>query len=260
MIRDIHRVMQLIERDWQDVHVLVVGDVMLDRYVWGDVERISPEAPVPIVKSNHRSEQPGGAANVAMNIAGLGAKASLFGFCGQDADGECLNACLEKAGIEANLTVVAAKPTTSKLRILGGSQQMLRLDTEDVLGHEEQSYRELIEKVEAKLASVDVLVLSDYAKGVLSEIVCERLIQRAKDLGVPVLIDPKQRNFRRYRGATTICPNRLELSAATGVPAGDLSGMLDAGQKLVAELGLESMTVTLGEAGIALLRADSRML
>lgn len=260
MIRDLHRIVQLIERDWRDVRVLVVGDVMLDRYIWGDVERVSPEAPVPIVRSNHRSEQPGGAANVAMNIAGLGAKASLFGFRGNDVDGECLSACLEKAGIDAHLTVVASHPTTSKLRILGGRQQMLRLDTEETTSFSDAVYEELIEKVEEALQATDVLVLSDYAKGVLSEAVCQRLIKRARKIGIPVLVDPKQRNFWRYRGATTICPNLQELSAATGVAAKNLSGVLAAGQKLVSELELECLTVTLSEKGIALLRSDSQMM
>lgn len=258
MIRDLHRVMQLIERDWREIRVLVVGDVMLDRYIWGDVERVSPEAPVPVVRSIHHSEQPGGAANVAMNVAGLGAKAELFGFCGGDVDGQCLKACLAKAGVNSDLTVVATHPTTSKLRILGGSQQMLRLDTEETGIYSDEACEELIVKVEAALPSAGVLVLSDYAKGVLSEKVCQRLIQRARILGVAVLVDPKQRDFWRYRGATTICPNLQELSAATGVAAKDLKGILLAGQKMVSELQLEYLTVTLSEKGIAVLHADSQ--
>jgi len=260
MIRDLHRVIQLIEQDWREARVLVVGDVMLDRYIWGDVERVSPEAPVPVVRSNHRSEQPGGAANVAMNVAGLGARVSLFGFQGDDADGECLRACLAKAGIDAELTTVATHPTTSKLRILGGSQQMLRLDTEQTGSYAEANCEALAAKVEAALASASVLVLSDYAKGVLTENVCQRLIERARRLGVPVLIDPKQRDFRRYRGATTICPNLNELSAATGVSAKDLKAILAAGRELVSQLDLEYLTVTLSEKGIAVLRPDSQVI
>ncbi len=258
MIPDLHRVIQLIERDWLEVRVLVVGDIMLDRYIWGDVERVSPEAPVPVVRSIHRSEQPGGAANVAMNVAGLGAKAVLFGFCGDDADGECLKACLAKAGVDSDLVVVASHPTTSKLRILGGNQQMLRLDTEETESYSDIAYEELIGKVEAALPSAHVLVLSDYAKGMLPEKVCQRLIQSARSVGIAVLIDPKQRDFARYRGATTICPNLQELSVATGVAAKDLKGILAAGQELVSVLGLEYLTVTLSEKGIAVLRADSQ--
>lgn len=258
MIRDLHRVIELIEKDWREVRVLVVGDVMLDRYIWGDVERVSPEAPVPVVKSVHRSEQPGGAANVAMNVAGLGAKASLFGFCGNDADGECLRKSLATGGIDCELTVADTHPTTSKLRILGGSQQMLRLDTEETGNYSDAAYEELAGRVEAALATATVLVLSDYAKGVLSETVCQRLIGSAHRQGVPVLIDPKQKSFSRYRGATTICPNLQELSAATGVAAKDLNGLLTAGRRLVIELGLENLTVTLSEKGIAVLGPDSQ--
>lgn len=260
MIRNLHLVIELIERDWREVRVLVVGDVMLDRYIWGDVGRISPEAPVPVVKSVHRSEQPGGAANVAMNLAGLGAKTSIFGFCGTDADAECLKQSLAKAGIDCELTASDTHPTTSKLRILGGSQQMLRLDTEETGSYSELAYDELAAKVEAALPSASVLVLSDYAKGVLSEAVCQRLIASARRLDIPVLIDPKQKDFSRYRHATTICPNLMELSVATGVSSRDLKDMFAAGQKLVSELDLESLTVTLSEKGIAVLRPDSKII
>lgn len=260
MIRDLHRAIELIERHWQESRVLIVGDVMLDRYIWGDVERVSPEAPVPVVRSNHRGEQPGGAANVAMNVAGLGANTALFGFCGDDAEGRSLAACLAKAGIDSRLITVSTHPTTSKLRILGGSQQMLRLDTEDIQSYSDEAYSDLARGVEAELPSASVLVLSDYAKGALSEPLCRRLIESARRAGVPVLIDPKQRDFNRYRGATTICPNLQELSAATGVSSKDLPGILRAGRDLVSKLDLEFLTVTLSEKGIAALTADSQTL
>jgi D-beta-D-heptose 7-phosphate kinase/D-beta-D-heptose 1-phosphate adenosyltransferase len=258
MIQDLHRVMQLIEGEWGNTHVLVVGDIMLDRYIWGDVERISPEAPVPIVRAVHRSEQPGGAANVAMNLTGLGAKASLFGFCGQDADRDCLEACLRNTGVDADFTSVETHPTTTKLRIVGGRQQMLRLDMESTQEYSTRAYEELIAKVERAIQSADAVVLSDYAKGVLSENVCQRLIQKAREHGIRILVDPKQRSFARYRGATTICPNLHELLVATDVASKDLSIILNAGQKMVSELGLEYLTVTLSEKGIAVLRQDTK--
>jgi D-beta-D-heptose 7-phosphate kinase / D-beta-D-heptose 1-phosphate adenosyltransferase len=127
MIQDLHRVIQLIEGDWRKKRVLVLGDVMLDRYIWGSVERISPEAPVPVVHTANTNQRPGGAANVAMNITGLGAQAMLFGFCGDDADGAALDECLREVGVDARMTRVAGHPTTAKLRILSGRQQMLRL-------------------------------------------------------------------------------------------------------------------------------------
>jgi D-beta-D-heptose 7-phosphate kinase/D-beta-D-heptose 1-phosphate adenosyltransferase len=256
MIQDLHRVMQLIEGEWGNTRVLVVGDVMLDRYIWGDVERVSPEAPVPIVRAVHRTEQPGGAANVAMNVTGLGAKATLFGFCGQDADRAALEDCLRGAGVDAELTPVATHPTTTKLRIVGGKQQMLRLDTETIDGFSSSAYEDLIGKVEAAISSADALVLSDYAKGVLSEDVCQRLIQMARQKGIPVLVDPKQRSFARYRHATTICPNLHELSVATNLGSKELHAILTAGQTMVRDLDLEYLTVTLSEKGIAVLTPD----
>ena len=258
MIQDLHRVMQLIEGEWGNTRVLVVGDVMLDRYIWGDVERVSPEAPVPIVRAVHRSEQPGGAANVAMNVTGLGAKATLFGFCGQDTDRASLEECLRHAGVDSELTPVETHPTTTKLRIVGGKQQMLRLDTETTDGFSAKAYENLISKVEAAIPSADALVLSDYAKGVLSEHVCQRLIQKARQNGIPVLVDPKQRDFTRYRHATTICPNLHELSAATNMASKDLEAILSAGQAMTSELDLEYLTVTLSEKGIAVLTPNEK--
>ncbi|GGG89873.1 bifunctional D-glycero-beta-D-manno-heptose-7-phosphate kinase/D-glycero-beta-D-manno-heptose 1-phosphate adenylyltransferase HldE [Silvibacterium dinghuense] len=258
MMKDLHRILQLIEDNWRKIHVLVVGDVMLDRFVWGDVERISPEAPVPIVRVVHRSEQPGGAANVAMNIVGLGAKASLFGFCGKDADGESLHTCLAKAGVDAHMLRVESHPTTTKQRVMSGRQQMLRLDMERPDGYSGEEYEELIASVEETMPSADAIVLSDYAKGVLSEEACQRIIQRAREHGLPVLVDPKQRSFTRYRGATTICPNLSELSVATGVAAKELSSILEAGRGMIPKLALDFLTVTLSEKGIAVLREDTQ--
>ena len=129
-IAALHDIVRFLESGWAGKHILVVGDVMLDRYIHGSVDRISPEAPVPVVRTTRRSQQPGGAANVAMNIAGLGARATVIGFAGEDEDGSALSAMLKAAGVEARLILVRDFPTTSKLRILGGSQQMLRLDTE----------------------------------------------------------------------------------------------------------------------------------
>ncbi len=258
MIKDLHRVAQLVEGDWRGKHVLVVGDVMLDRYIWGDVERISPEAPVPVVRAAHRTARPGGAANVAMNIASLGARATLCGFCGVDGEGKDLDDILASSGISSATVVVPSHPTTSKLRIIGGRQQMLRLDTERTDGYPPEAYTALLEKLESVLGSADALVLSDYAKGVLSVEVCQAVIRSARTRKIPVLVDPKQRDLTRYAGATTICPNLIELCAATGLPAGPLDELLSAGQRLVEDLGLEYLTATLSEKGIALLRPSSR--
>jgi D-beta-D-heptose 7-phosphate kinase/D-beta-D-heptose 1-phosphate adenosyltransferase len=258
MMQDLHRVMQLIQGDWHATRVLVVGDVMLDRYIWGNVERISPEAPVPIVHAVDRNERPGGAANVAMNIAGLGANSILFGFLGNDEDGTALENRIREFGVVPAMVRVGSHPTTTKLRILSGRQQMLRLDMERVSDYPDEAYDSLMADIEAALPTAQAVVLSDYAKGVLTEELCQRVIGAAKAQGIPVLVDPKQRDFSRYRGATTICPNLSELSAVVGIAAKDADALLTAAQPLVAKLGLQSLIATMSEKGIAVLREDSK--
>jgi D-beta-D-heptose 7-phosphate kinase/D-beta-D-heptose 1-phosphate adenosyltransferase len=258
MIPGLREIVALVESDWNKLHALVIGDVMLDKYVWGNVERISPEAPVPVVRATFRDEKPGGAANVAMNLAGLGARVTLAGFAGDDPEHRTLESLLNQAGIQAVLRKVAALPTTTKLRILSGNQQMMRLDTEAAPAFSEADYQDLLDRVSAVLPYASVVVLSDYAKGVLSEKVCQAIIGKAHEFDVPVLVDPKSRSFARYRGATTICPNLKELSAAIGESATDLDCLLASAQSQLPGLQMEFMTVTLGEKGIAVLRAESR--
>jgi D-beta-D-heptose 7-phosphate kinase/D-beta-D-heptose 1-phosphate adenosyltransferase len=260
MIPDLREIAKLVEAGWKGVRVLVVGDVMLDKYVWGEVERISPEAPVPVVRATLRDEKPGGAANVAMNLAGLGAEVTLAGFGGGDLEQKALESLLAKAGIQPSLVTVAKVPTTTKLRILSGNQQMMRLDVEAAPAFSESDYRNLLDRVLCVLQDVAVVVLSDYAKGALTEPICQAIIRRARELNIPVLVDPKNRSFSRYRGASTICPNLKELSAATGEPVTELERVFTSAQSHLQSLEMEFMAVTLGEKGIAVLRRDSRML
>jgi D-beta-D-heptose 7-phosphate kinase / D-beta-D-heptose 1-phosphate adenosyltransferase len=247
----------LVESGWRHVHVLVVGDVMLDQYVWGEVERISPEAPVPVVRALLRDEKPGGAANVAMNLAMLGASVALIGFAGDDREAVALRTQLGEHGIKTQLIGVPQASTTTKLRILSGHQQMMRLDSEATKAFSLDDYRHLISRASTALEDCAVMVLSDYAKGALTEEVCQTLIREARRKRIPVLVDPKSRSLARYRGATVICPNRKELAAAVGEAAADTDRLLRRGQQAISELGLEFMAVTLGEKGIALLREDS---
>lgn len=260
MIQQLHRVIELIERDWRGKRVLVLGDIMLDRYVWGNVDRISPEAPVPVVHAAKTNVRPGGAANVAMNIAGLGAHAMLFGFCGDDENCEALRSSLHESGVDEQMTRLAGHPTTTKLRILSGKQQMLRLDTERVDGHPDAAFGDLQKAVLEKLGTADAVVLSDYAKGVLTSEISQTVIRAARQRGIPVLVDPKQRDLQRYRGATAICPNLGELSLSTGVPTREFDSLLSAGQKLAAELEISYLTATMSEKGIAVLRSQSRFI
>jgi D-beta-D-heptose 7-phosphate kinase / D-beta-D-heptose 1-phosphate adenosyltransferase len=260
MIANLREIIGLVESGWHQVPVLVVGDVMLDKYIWGEVERISPEAPVPVVRAAFADEKPGGAANVAMNLAGLGACVTVCGFAGGDREQERLESLLADSGVEPSLTTVRGEPTTTKLRILSGNQQVMRLDTEPPpSSYPAAAYEGLVKHAFATLPNAAVIVFSDYAKGVLTEEVCRTLISEARKRKIPVLVDPKHCSFARYRGATAICPNRKELSAATGVQLADLDRMLVAGQALLRSLEMRFMAVTLGEKGIALLRPESRL-
>jgi D-beta-D-heptose 7-phosphate kinase / D-beta-D-heptose 1-phosphate adenosyltransferase len=254
----LHEIIRLLESGWAGKHILVVGDVMLDKYIHGSVDRISPEAPVPIVHATRRSQQPGGAANVAMNVAGLGARATVVGFTGDDEDSSALAAMLKTGGVDAHLIPVPDTPTTSKLRILGGSQQMVRLDIETTTPRPSGAYAALLEKVNSLLLNIDGIILSDYAKGTLTAENCQSIISAARQAGLPILVDPKGRDFQRYRGATTISPNLKELALATGESSASLDATLDRGQSLTAELDLNCLTVTLGEKGIAVLYRESR--
>ena len=248
-----------VERGFGHPQVLVVGDLMLDKYVWGEVERISPEAPVPVLRTARHSEQPGGAANVAMNLAGLGARVTVMGFGGGDDDQYALEGRLRAAGVKFSIVACPGTPTTSKLRVLAGHQQLLRMDCEAKPEHSAAAAETLLERVAAALPETSVVVLSDYAKGVLSERVCRAIIAAARSAHVPVVVDPKGTDFMRYSGATAICPNAKELAAVTGESAGDLNRLLAAGQVMTAALGLEYMLVTLSEKGIAILRPGAQL-
>lgn len=256
---DIRDVARLVESGWGAPRVLVVGDVMLDRYVWGDVERISPEAPVPVVRATFEEQRPGGAANVAMNLAGLGARVTLAGFAGEDPEQRELESLLIEAGVEVKLRGVPAVPTTTKLRILSGGQQMMRLDRESLPNFSDADYEALLEAALEPLPNASVVVLSDYAKGVVTECLCQEIIRKARERQIPVLVDPKSRNFERYRGATIICPNAKELAIALGQATNDVPKLLDTAQEEIPKLQLQYMAVTLAEKGIAVLRRDSRV-
>jgi D-beta-D-heptose 7-phosphate kinase/D-beta-D-heptose 1-phosphate adenosyltransferase len=260
VIEALHEVIREIEHSWAAKRLLVVGDVMLDKYIWGEVGRISPEAPVPIVRATHQSEQPGGAANVAMNLVRLGAQARVVGFAGGDESQLLLAESMRCNGISSDLILSEGFPTITKQRILGGRQQMLRLDSERLGMRSQDDYDRLVACVLAQLQNYDAVVLSDYAKGVFTSEVCQTLIQAARKLGIPVLVDPKCADFTHYRGATTICPNLGELSAAAHLDANNLKGLLDAAEAMIPVLDIEFLTATLSEKGIALVRPGSRFM
>jgi D-beta-D-heptose 7-phosphate kinase/D-beta-D-heptose 1-phosphate adenosyltransferase len=260
MIDQLHKVIHTIEQDWPAKRLLVLGDLMLDKYIWGDVGRISPEAPVPVVRITHQNDRPGGAANVAMNLAKLGAEVVLLGFTGGDGNEHLLANSLTPHRIAPVFVSCASFPTITKTRIVGGRQQMLRLDSENLAPHGDADHERLLAKVLERLPQCHAVVLSDYAKGVLAPKLCQAVIAESRRLGIPVLVDPKTADFSRYRGATSICPNLQELSVASREDVRDLEAMLTAAERMVGEFDLQYLTATLSEKGIAVIRSGSRYL
>lgn len=238
-----------------DPWVLVVGDVMLDRYLWGSVERISPEAPVPVVRLESQNYRAGGAANVAANLAGLGISCRVLGVLGDDEEGRLLKGVIASLGVFSDsLVVLSGRVTTTKTRVIGGHQQMLRLDREaDPVLNEDSD--DLIERQAKDLLAEqpDVVILSDYAKGVLSARLCRNLIDRAQAVGIPVLVDPKGHDYSKYQGATALTPNLREIAQACQMSGASPDVVLDAATELRRDLGLDFMVVTCGERGMVLL-------
>jgi len=237
--------MSLFVPDFSRVKILVVGDLMLDQYWFGPTSRISPEAPVPVVSVQRDEARAGGAANVAMNLVGLGVNTACSGVVGSDANGTELRKLLESAGVQAALLESANHPTISKLRILSRNQQLIRLDTEEI--YDPADSAALAQTVARQIASADVCILSDYAKGSLAEV--GQLIEQCRDAGVPVLVDPKGTDFECYRGATLITPNRAEFEAVVGV-ASDEEDLLQRAEALRSDLDLQALVITLSERGM----------
>ena len=230
--------------------VLVVGDVMLDRYWHGGTSRISPEAPVPVVKVEQIEDRPGGAANVALNIAALGAPALLVGVTGRDEAAHSLTDSLHAVGVQAHFQRIDEQPTIVKLRVMSRHQQLLRMDFEEPFNTDAEA---LAAEVDALLDGVKVLVLSDYGKGALKN--HQALVQMARSKGIPVLADPKGKDFSIYRGASLITPNLNEFEMIVGHCA-DEAELVSRGAKLMHELELGALLVTRGEHGMTLLRPD----
>ncbi|WP_269532493.1 D-glycero-beta-D-manno-heptose-7-phosphate kinase [Chitinimonas sp. BJYL2] len=232
--------------------VLVVGDVMLDRYWFGDVERISPEAPVPVARINRVEERAGGAANVARNIAAMGAQATLLSVVGDDEAGTALQNLLNTHGVQTSLHRDPSITTTVKLRVVARQQQLIRLDFEYSPSHEVLAAK--LDDYRAALPSHDVVILSDYGKGGLTHV--STMIDAARAAGKPVLIDPKGDDYRRYAGATLLTPNRAELRMVTGRWA-DEADLTRRALQLRAELGLDALLVTRSEEGMSLFSAET---
>lgn len=239
--------------------VLVLGDVMLDEFIWGNVARISPEAPVPVVQVTRHGFHLGGAGNVAASVRSLGGSAVLAGVIGEDAAGEHVRAALARAGVEPLLLVASGgRPTTVKTRIIAHNQQVVRADREHTADVSSRLQSELYESVRRVLGSCQALVVSDYQKGVVTAGLMRRLLPLARRRHIPVLVDPKVRHFARYRRATLVTPNQLEAEQATGLSIRSPGDLLAVGRRILSMLGCDAALVTRGERGMSLFERGRR--
>ena len=242
-------------------HALVIGDVMLDRYLIGSVGRISPEAPVPIVLLKQQNERAGGAANVAANLAQLGIKTHIVGCVGNDNEARILVSLLTEMGVNAcGVCTSNNRPTIAKTRVLSGHQQMLRLDQESGADFNDDENAQLLNAIQAQLAlKPAIVILSDYAKGLLSEAVSQQIIAQCKAQNIPVLVDPKGRDYSKYKGATALTPNKKETAEACDTSINDVD-LISKASQLKNSLNLQFLAVTRGEEGITLIDQDTHHL
>ncbi|MEP0708291.1 MAG: D-glycero-beta-D-manno-heptose-7-phosphate kinase [Parvibaculum sp.] len=236
--------------------VALAGDVMLDRFVYGEVSRISPEAPIPVLRVGEERVMPGGAGNVARNLAALGARVDFLSVVGDDEAGKELKSALDAEAVTSALTVDPARETTVKMRFVAMGQQVLRVDRETHLPLGNAPTETLIAALTAALDAKDVLVLSDYGKGVLTPAVLAAAISAARGKGLPVVIDPKGRDYARYAGADVVTPNRKELGEATGLPVENDEEIVAAARALIMQHGIGAVVVTRAQAGMSVVTAD----
>lgn len=241
----------------RNVRVTVVGDAMLDIYLHGDVDRISPEAPVPVVRVQERRQALGGAANVAENVRAIGADCALVCAVGSDIAGDTLIEMCEKSGADARSIVRVPRATTTKTRVTARAQQLLRFDEEDDSDLDGINATDLTRAISESLENADALVLEDYNKGVLSPSVIAHSIKEAHSRGIPIVVDPKYRNFFAYRGSTVFKPNQRELESALGASV-DI-GDPDALPAVLKRMGVMHLLLTLGERGMVLVSEEGEV-
>ena len=244
--------------NFQNVTVLVVGDVMLDRYWWGEVSRISPEAPVPVVRLKNSTLAAGGAANVAANIAGLGAKALLSGCVGNDPEADLFTEVFRESLLSTDhLIRLKDRQTIVKTRVIAHSQQVARIDQETVAELTDEAGGSVIERFVSLIDSVDAVAVSDYAKGLLTSNVLARIIDEGPGArNKPVLVDPKGKDYSKYRCATLLTPNRREAAEACNLGRNGNFNIKLAGKRLMNENGLGAVLITEGEHGMTLFRPE----
>lgn len=243
----------MIKKLLEEARILVLGDVMLDRYVRGEVERISPEAPVPIVRVTRERSLLGGAANVAANLVSVGVETAMMAVCGVDAGGTQLIELMDQSQIDTDLMITASdRMTTIKTRIVAGQQQIVRVDREELKSLTKEESSLMLSNLEKNWNNFDAIILSDYKKGLLTEELLEGIRQIAFKRPKIITVDPKERNFKKYRGFSVCTPNRLEFETATGVDCNDAQALEAAGKTMRTELELDALLVTLGKDGMAL--------
>jgi len=239
--------------------ILIIGDLILDEYVWGKVSRISPEAPVPVVWVDKESFMPGGASNVASNIAALGGKAVLAGIIGKDARGSTLKDELKSRGIDVGGMVVDdSRPTILKTRVIAQHQQVVRIDKEKIEPMSLKVSSRLIDYIKRKIDSVDSLLIEDYGKGVITPHLLSEVVHLAKKKKKIITVDPKEEHFAFYKGVTAITPNQQEAAYAVGQPVNDDRALKKTGSKLLKRLDCEVVLITLGERGMYLFQKKKK--
>lgn len=238
---------------FNELRVLIIGDVMLDSYIWGAVERISPEAPVPIVTVKKRDLRLGGAANVALNVQALGATPVLVALCGEDEAGKKLRTILEQQGMSTEgLVVSSTRPTTVKTRVIASSQHVVRVDEESDKESNSQEENQLVERIHKLLPSCQVVIFEDYDKGVINESLVAKTVALAKQQQVPTVVDPKKRNFLAYKGVSLFKPNLKEMREGLKVEleSGNQEQLETAVELLKQKLAVEGVMATLSEQGV----------
>jgi rfaE bifunctional protein kinase chain/domain len=241
--------------------ILVIGDLILDQFIWGDVSRISPEAPVPVVWVNRESYMPGGACNVAHNLSALGSKVSIMGVIGDDTNGGILLSELSNIGIKTDRVVRDSfRPTTHKVRVIAHSQQVVRIDRENPENVSGRSMNSILKMLEEEIKYADAVIIEDYGKGLIAPRLLRRVVELGKRFNKIITVDPKKEHFKYYKGVTAMTPNKAEAEAAVGFKIKDESSLRKAGQKLIKRLNLKTALITLGDKGIYLFEADKKPL
>ncbi|MDD5450247.1 MAG: D-glycero-beta-D-manno-heptose-7-phosphate kinase [Candidatus Omnitrophica bacterium] len=244
---------------FDDARVLVIGDVMLDEFVWGTVSRISPEAPVPVVWVNRESLMPGGASNVANNIATLNARTVITGIIGDDQKGRQLTSELEKKGIDVEgLIVDSERPTIIKTRVIANHQQVVRIDKEKIGEINDVTLGKVIDFVQSRIKDVDAVIIEDYGKGLITPRLLKKVVPMAKRLKKIITVDPKEEHFSYYKGVTSITPNKSEAQNGVNFKIKDDAALFKAGWRILKDLKTETVLVTLGENGMCLFQKNTR--